>query len=470
MSMDPADLDASELAALIAADKVSARETVSACLERIALLDGRLAAFITVDAEGALSAADEADRVRAETPPGQLPPLHGVPIAVKDLTDTKGLRTTYGSDLYGDNIPNEDELSVARMRAAGAIVIGKTNTPEFGFGAVCTNRLCGPTRNPWNPALTSGGSSGGSAVAVAAGMVPIALGTDFGGSVRTPASFCGCLSLRPTPGRIPEPYRALARNTLATQGVMARSADDLELALQVLAGPDWRDPVSHMPPSDHVPGRLRLAVSPDLGGAFPIELSVAAAFGEATGMLAGIFGNVDETAPDIRRGVEAFKTLRAAESWFRFGDMVETHPDRLTPSFVWNVREGQDISAAQYLAAEAERSAVYRSFIRFFADYDLLVLPSAPVVPFSNEQAEVLEIGGQKLDSIIDYLAGTFLISLVGFPVLNFPILWTDQDLPFGVQLVARPGQEPLLFDAARRLEEAGFGYRRPPMTRNAGA
>ncbi|MFZ2103333.1 MAG: amidase [Oricola sp.] len=465
MTMSPSDLDATELAARIAVGELTAREAVSSSLGRIALLDGQLAALVTVDAEGAFAAADEADRLRASAPHSRLPPLLGVPIAVKDLTDTKGLRTTHGSDLCRDNIPGEDALSVERMRAAGAIIIGKTNTPEFGFGAVCTNRLCGPTRNPWNPALTSGGSSGGSAVAVATGMVPIALGTDFGGSVRTPASFCGCLSLRPTPGRIPEPKRILARSTLASQGVMARSTADIELALQVLAGPERCDPVSHLPAAEPAPARLRLAVSTDLGGAFPVDAAVATAFAEAVDILGRVLGDSEEKAPDVRGGIEAFKTLRAAESWFNFGSLVETHSDRLTPSFVWNVREGRDISAAEYLAAEAERSAVYRNFVNFFSDVDLLALPSAPVLPFSNEQEDVLEVGGRKMESIIDYLACTFLISLVGFPVLNFPICWTAEDLPFGIQLVARPGQEALLFNAARRLEAAGFGHRWPPVS-----
>ena len=198
-----------------------------------------LSAFITVDADGARRQADACDA--ASAPMG---PLHGVPIAVKDLTNTRGLRTTYGSLLFQNHVPDQDELVVARLRQAGAVIIGKANTPEFGFGAVCTNRLCGPTRNPFDVALTSGGSSGGSAVAVATGMVPLAHGTDFGGSVRTPASFCDVVSIRPTPGRIAAPTRALGWDMLATHGLLARTVDDLELGLSVCAGPDVRDPLS----------------------------------------------------------------------------------------------------------------------------------------------------------------------------------------------------------------------------------
>ena len=233
------ELTATTLAKALARREISARAVLEAHLARIAAHDARLSAFITVDADGARRQADACDA--ASAPIG---PLHGVPIAVKDLTDTRGLRTTYGSLLFQDHVPDQDELVVARLRRAGAVIIGKTNTPEFGFGAVCTNRLCGPTRNPFDVALTSGGSSGGSAVAVATGMAPLAHGTDFGGSVRTPASFCDVVSIRPTPGRIAAPARALGWDMLATHGLLARSVDDLELGLSACVGPDVRDPLS----------------------------------------------------------------------------------------------------------------------------------------------------------------------------------------------------------------------------------
>nr|WP_249809227.1 amidase [Bradyrhizobium sp. 150] len=222
------DLTATALARALAKGELSSRDAVEAHLARIASLDSQLAAFVTVDAEGARRAADICDAA-----PTRVGPLHGVPIGIKDLTDTAGVATTYGSALFRDHIPAEDDLVVARLRRAGAIILGKTNTPEFGFGAVCTNKLCGPTRNPFDPVLTSGGSSGGSAVAVAAGMVPLAHGTDFGGSVRTPASFCDVASIRPTPGRIPAPHRPLGWDMLATHGFLARGVDDLELALSI---------------------------------------------------------------------------------------------------------------------------------------------------------------------------------------------------------------------------------------------
>jgi amidase len=460
-------LGAEALAARIARREVGAREAVEASLAAIGHLDGDLRAFITVDAEGGLKAADAADK-RIGAGGEAMPPLLGVPVAVKDVTPTAGLKTTWGSRVFADHVPTKDALSVARLRAAGAIVVGKTNTPEFAFGALCTNALCGPTATPWDLTRTSGGSSGGSAASVAAGLVPLAMGTDFGGSVRTPSSFCGCLALRPTPGSIPEPDRGLGWSTLATQGIMARSATDLALTLSVVGGPDPRDPTSLVPPArTAVPASLRLAASTTLGGAFPVDPDVEAAFGEASRIAVDILGTVRDAAPDVSGAADAFKTLRAAESWHKFGAMVDAHEDKLTPSFVWNVRRGRDIPARDCLAAEAVRTRTYRAFLDFFTDFDILLLPAASILPFPNTQPEVMVVGGRQMETIIDYLAPTFLVSLVGFPVVSFPILVTAGGLPFGIQMVARPHHEHLLIEAARRLEAAGLGHRWAPHSIN---
>lgn len=449
--------DATALAARIAAGELSALDATEAALSRIAALDPQLNAFISVDAEGARATARSLDDARARG--AELGPLHGLPIAIKDVTATKGLRTTQGSTLFAGHVPCEDALSVARLRDAGAVIIGKTNTPEFAFGAVCTNRLCGPTRNPWDPERTSGGSSGGSAVAVATGMVALAQGTDFGGSVRMPASFCGIVGFRPAPGTIPEPDRPLGWGALATQGVLARSLRDARLMLSAMAGPDPRDPLScRATPVEPVPDRpLRLAASPDLGGAFPIDAEVAAAFAEALTAVEAVLGPTTVAAPQLDGAIEAFKTLRAAESWFRSGAMVEAHAEALTPSFVWNVRQGRAISAAEYLAAEAARTRSWRAFSAFFRHQDLLVMPTCAVLPFPNARGEVLEVGGRQLGSIIDYLACTFLVSLVGFPALSIPAPRRAGALPFGLQLVVPPGREPVLWHVAERLEASGF-------------
>ncbi|WP_406855485.1 amidase [Alsobacter sp. KACC 23698] len=451
-------MSATALAGALRAGHVTAREVAAAHLEAIARLDATLNAMITVDAGAANRAADALDALPAE----ERGPLHGVPVVIKDLTDTRGLRTTYGSALFADHVPAEDDLVVARLRAAGAVILGKSNTPEFGFGALCQNALCGPTRNPYDPALTSGGSSGGSAVAVAAGMAPLAHGTDFGGSLRTPAGFCGVVSIRPTPGRIPSPARGLAWDTLATHGVMARSVDDCMLMLAAVAGPDRRDPTSLRIPDEPESGSPRVSATVNFGVA-PVSRTVRARFDRALGaMQQALERPVRLGAPDCQGAIASFKTLRAAHVRHAYGGLRDRFGEGLSPTAAWNIAAGDGLTAQDYLAAEAARSAVSRRFAAFFEATDVLVAPAASVMPWPNTQADVLEIDGQALDSIVDYLAVTFLVSLVGYPVLTVPAPRGDGETPFGVQLIGRPGAERTLAALGRRLEAAGFTYRPP--------
>ncbi|WP_246785425.1 amidase [Bradyrhizobium sp. cir1] len=449
-----------ELARVIARGELSSRDAVEAHLARIADHDTRLAAFVTVDADGARRAAQICDAA-----PAPIGPLHGVPVGIKDLTDTAGLTTTYGSVLFRDHVPAEDDLVVARLRRAGAIILGKTNTPEFGFGAVCSNRLCGPTRNPFDPALTSGGSSGGSAVAVAAGMVPLAHGTDFGGSVRTPASFCDVASIRPTPGRIPSPRRPLGWDMLATHGFLARSVDDLELALSVCAGGDANDPLSLGGAGDDRPiaGRPRIAVTPDFGVS-PVAREVRARFAGTCEALARV-ADVVSSSPDCGGAIETFRTLRAAHIASSYGELLRTRCAELTPTVVWNIEAGANLSAQDYLDAERRRTAIYRSFRELFTGADFLVAPAASVFPWPNEISDVTAIDGAALETPIDYLAVTFIVSLVGFPVLTLPVPRGEKELPFGIQIIAPPECESRLFAFGHILEnELGFSHRRPPL------
>lgn len=461
MTSDPSlcELTATTLARAIASGELSSRDVVEAHLARIASRDAQSAAFVTVDAEGARRAAQICDAAPAPTGP-----LHGVPIAIKDLTDTGGLATTYGSVLFRDHVPAEDDLVVARLRRAGAIILGKTNTPEFGFGAVCTNRLCRPTRNPFDPELTSGGSSGGSAVAVARGMVPLAHGTDFGGSVRTPASFCDVASIRPTPGRIPSPRRPLGWDMLATHGFLARSIDDLDLALSVCEGADAHDPLSTGSLGDERAraGRPRIAVTPDFGVA-PVARDVRARFAMACEALARV-ADIVPSSPDCGGAIETFRTLRAAHIANSFGELLKTRRDELTPTVIWNIEAGAKLSAEDYLDAERRRTAIYRSFRDLFVGADFLVAPAASVFPWPNEVSDVTAIDGMTLDTPIDYLAVTFIVSLVGFPVLTVPTRREPNELPFGIQIIALPGCESRLFAFGRTIEKTlGFSHRRPP-------
>lgn len=454
------ELSSGTLAKALARREISARNVIDAHLARIAERDARLSAFITVDADGARRQADARDAARERTGP-----LHGVPVAIKDLTNTRGLRTTYGSLLFQNHVPDQDELVVARLRRAGAVIIGKTNTPEFGFGAVCTNRLCGPTRNPFDQALTSGGSSGGSAVAVATGMVPLAHGTDFGGSVRTPASFCDVVSIRPTPGRIPVPARALGWDMLATHGLLARSVDDLELGLSICVGPDIRDPLS-IGAEAHVgsaAGRPQLAVTADFGVA-PVAREVRARFAEACDALSRI-ADLEQAAPDCGGAIEAFRTLRAAHIADSHGALLRERRAELTPTVIWNIEAGGQLTAQDYLDAERRRTVIFRSFRDLFARKDFMVVPAASVLPWDNDAGDVTRIDDISLETPIDYLAVTFIVSLVGFPVLTLPAPRQPNEKPFGVQIVAAPGQESKLFAFGRRIEEQlGFCHRWPPI------
>jgi len=445
---------AASLAARLARRDLSAREAVEAHLSRIAAVEPALSAFLTVAADEALARADVLDAL-----PSPVGPLHGVPVAVKDLTDTAGIRTTYGSALYADHVPADSDIAVARIEAAGGIVIGKTNTPEFGFGAICRNRLYGPTRNPADPNLTSGGSSGGSAAAVAVGMAPLAHGTDYGGSVRIPASFCGIASIRPTPGLIPAPGRALGWDTLATHGVLARDTADSALLLSAMAGSDLRDPTSLFGDRDNG-SETRLGATADFGVA-TVSQAVRDRFAEAVDRLERVAGPVTHRHPACGDAMATFRTLRAAQTRHAFGPMLAKHGEALTDTIRWNIEAGAGITADAYLEAQAARTALYRRFVALFGEIDVLAAPACGVLPWPNEEGEVTVIDGQPVESILDYLGVTAIITLIGFPVLTLPV--AGDGLPFGIQLIARPGEERRLIRLGLMLErEAGFVHRWP--------
>jgi amidase len=433
----------------LARRELTARAAVEASLETIARRDPALCAFLTVSAESARAAADALD-ARQEI----IGPLHGVPVAIKDLADTAGIRTTYGSTLYRDHVPAADDAVVDRLKRAGAVIVGKTMTPEFGFGAVCVNDLAGPTRNPFDPALTSGGSSGGAAVAVAADMVTLAHGTDFGGSVRTPASFCGVAALRPTPGRLANPTRALGWDMLATAGFIAGSVDDLALALEATAAPDPRDPLSMriFSPASSPASPPRIAWTEDFGVA-PVARAVREPFRTAVSKLETIF-SARAAHPDCTKAIETFHTLRPPLIRQAYLRHYRTHGETLTPTVRWWIERGAETKAADWLAAEAERTALYRRFLAFFDEWDVLVAPAASVLPWPNDVGNVTEIDGKPLDTLIDYLAVTFIVTLVGCPVVVLPTGRAANGLPIGIQLIGAPGKDAALLALAACIED----------------
>ncbi|PPS40970.1 amidase [Chroococcidiopsis sp. TS-821] len=454
-------LTATELVQAIQSKQIRVVEAVAACFEQIEQHNDRLKAMITTCRDRAQTEAKQAD---AAIEQGQtLGILHGVPFTAKDLTPTAGVRTTFGSVIYQDYVPQHDELCVARSRSCGGILLGKTNTPEFGLGAHCTNSLYGPTANPYNPNYTSGGSSGGAAVAVATGMCYLAQGTDMGGSVRTPASFCNIVGLRPSAGRIPRRRKMLLWDYLDTDGILARTVEDAALMLAAIAGEDWGDPISvgsqwHIPDfspqiCDRLSKSVRVGFSANLGIA-TIDAEVEAVFQRAIAQVASLCPQVDATHPDCSMAQFAFETLRAATLLHKQKHHYAKYASLLSESVRWNIERGQGILAADLLQAEAERDRLYLNFLNFFEKYDILATVSASIPPFLHAQPEILEINRTPLRNIIDYLTITYTISLTGLPAMSIPCGWTTSGLPIGMQLIGKPRGEAELLQFAYLLQE----------------
>lgn len=447
---------------------VRAIDLVEAALERIDALDGRLRAFTTIDEAGARRTAQRLDAL----PAAQRGPLHGLPIAFKDLIATAGVRTTYGSLVYADNTPTANELFVTRTLQAGGVLIGKTTTPEFGYGAICQNRLAGPTANPYDLGRTSGGSSGGSAVAVCTGMAAVAHGTDFGGSCRMPASLSGVVGLRPTAGRVANPAKPLLWDDLNVHGMLARNVEDIALLLSVVAGRDLGDPTSLGADKFALPdfrpepiSDLKIAAQLDLG-LLPIDREVRPVLEAAVAKITGLYSRLDETGPDFKGAMDAFMRLRGCILYRTLGHLLERDRDKLTPSVVWNIERGANVSADEYLKAEEQRSRIWRNVADFFRDYDVFLCATTSIAAFPNTQSDVLLIDGKPMASIVDYMAPTATMSLFGLPALSIPCGWTKSGLPIGLQIVGRPFAEDTLLRFAYTLQEnLGFAHRWPSLS-----
>ena len=437
-------LPATAVAAAIRARELSPVEVTDAVLAHIDRADPALNAFCTVTADEARAAAVTAERaVMGDEPLG---PLHGVPYSLKDLTPTRGIRTTMGSRLYEHHVPAEDGVLAARLAAAGGILVGKTNTPDHGCKGVTDNLVFGATRNPWRLDRTPGGSSGGAAAAVAAGMAPIAEGSDFAGSIRIPASFCGLVGFKPSDGRVPiHPNRLLWHPVPFVNGPIARTVADAALMLQVMAGPDERDPRS-LPATgdDYVAAAngaaslegLRAAWTPDLGFA-PVDPVVERICVDALSVFGELGCRVEQEDLDFSDATDAYQLLNAS---MRAALMDEHLPDRredVDPLLVWRSEHARGRSAADHALAEMVQSSVYERLRRLFERYDLLVLPTTPTPAFSLEHAYQPEIGGVAIDSPFQTLPLTFMFNLSGHPAVSVPAGFTDDGLPVGIQIVA---------------------------------
>jgi Asp-tRNA(Asn)/Glu-tRNA(Gln) amidotransferase A subunit family amidase len=396
------DLTAVELRRRIGAGEISPVELLESCIARIEAVHPALNAMVATCLDRAREEAEAAERAVAGG--AALGPLHGLPIGIKDLNATEGLRTTYGSLLYEHNVPEADERVVAALRAAGAIVIGKTNTPEFGAGANTRNKVYGATGNPFDPVLTCGGSSGGSAVALATGMVPLATGSDFGGSLRTPAGFCGVVGFRPTPGTVPNETRPVGLTPLSVQGPMGRTVADAALLLSAMIDADRRDPFAR--PVDPALTRapeaidlsdLKVAVSEDLGCA-PLDDGIRALFRARAGKLRPLFGACEARDPDLGPVHRVFEILRGVNFVAAHKARLEQHRDLLGPNVIDNTERGLEYSLADVAWAHVEQTKIYRRFVALMEEVDILICPACSVSPFPHEQLYVAEINGKKMD------------------------------------------------------------------------
>ncbi len=450
------DRSAVELAAMIKSREVSARELLAASLRRIEQVNPQVNAIVTLEPEMAAGWADEADRVTASGV--ALGPLHGLPIAHKDLELTAGIRTTMGSPLLADFVPTEDGLIVHRLRAAGAVTIGKTNTPEFGAGSQTFNTVFGATRNPYDLTKTCGGSSGGAAVALATGMIPIADGSDMGGSLRNPASFCNLVGLRPSSGRVPSWPSTTPWSGLATSGAMARSVDDLALQMQAIVGPHERAPISLPEPGSifadlaelDVSG-LRVAWSPDLG--LPVDPAVLTALADVPDRLAALGCTVSNAMPDLSDARQIFQVLRAWQFQISEGDFYDSAPEHLKDTVRWNIEEARRRSLVDHATVTAAHVALVDRVHTFFESYDALALPTSQVPPFDIELDWPRHVADEPMQTYIDWMRSCSDISVTGCPAISMPSGFTPDGLPVGVQFVGRPRGDVDLLRFARVWE-----------------
>jgi len=444
------DRTATDLARMLREGEVSAREVLDAHLGRIDLWNPVVNAIVTRTFELALGRAASLDEALAR---GEEPgPLHGLPIAHKDLVDTAGIRTTYGSPIFADNVPEEDEPFVTRLRDAGSVLVGKTNTPEFGAGSHTFNPVFGATRNPYDISRSAGGSSGGAAAALATGMVPIADGSDLGGSLRNPASFCNVVGFRPTLNDA-DPLE------LSTDGPMARTVADAALLWSAMSG------VPSLAIDGDVRG-LRVAWAPTCGDTIPVEPEVAAVVDAACPAFEAMGCETVDAYPDLTDARDAFFTLRARSYAADLGELLAEHRDRIKATVVWNIEQGLTLDEAGIVTAVGRMHTVRDNAARFFTqEADYLVQPVSQVPPFPVEVEYPTEVAGEPMTTYLDWMASCWSITVLGAPAISVPCGFTAEGLPVGLQIVGRRGDDAGVLRLARAFEEATrVGQVRPVM------
>lgn len=468
---DVTQLSATALREQLASRNVSVREVVEAHLAQIDR-GSAINAMVTVDAAGALRRADELD---AQGPtPGAA--LFGLPVGIKDTHDTGGLRTTYGSIRHADHVPVRDSLHVRRMREAGAVVIGKTNVPEYAAGSHSVNRVFGATCNPYALDRSAGGSSGGAAAALAGRQVALADGSDMGGSLRNPASFCNIVGLRPSPGLVPLAEAANVLTPLTTAGPMGRTVDDVALLLDVIGQADPRTPVSSAAFAANVPGALggsadaplrgvRVAWAPTLGGSIPVEAEVIAVLERAVRVFADLGATIVEASPNLTGAAESFVTLRAAEFEAEWGDELDVFPEDFNDRIRWNIELGRPLTGRQIMRAQEQQTTLMREGARFFGEYDVLLAPAVTVAPFPVEWDYPHEVAGEAQAHYLDWMRAATEITMLGVPALSVPAGFTAGGLPIGLQMISASGSDRRLLCLARVYESVTrFANVLPPL------
>ena len=442
---------------------------MEAHLTQIERVNPRVNAIVTFLPEQALKRARAADDALAKGK--AVGPLHGLPVAHKDLTLTKGIRTTLGSLIFKDFIPEEDALIVERLKKAGAITVGKTNTPEFGAGSQTYNRVFGETLNPYDTGRTCGGSSGGAAVALSCGMIPIADGSDMGGSLRNPASFCNVVGFRPSPGRVPSWPGFAGWFTFAVEGPMARTVKDTALMLSAIAGPDPRSPIAISEPGNRFAQSLErdfkgvpVAWSRDLGR-LPVDSRVTDVIDAQRPVFEALGCRTIDGEPDFSDADEIFKVWRAWYFALVLSGLLDTQRDKMKDSVIWNIEEGMKLSGPRIGEAERKRTELYHRVREFMEVHEFLILPVSQVPPFDVGQRYVKEINGEKMETYIDWMKSCYYITPIGFPAISVPCGFTMDGLPVGVQIVGRHQDDLGVLQLAHAFEQAsGFWKQRPPV------
>jgi amidase len=461
-------MSARELARMLATRAISAREVMSAFLGQIDRINPKINAIVAkLDDEKCLSLAEEADRCLARG--DRVGPLHGLPFAFKDLDPAVGFPMTRGSTIYKDFVPSEDSVLVERLRGAGVIAVGKTNVSEFGMGSHTYNEVYGTTLNPYDLSKSAGGSSGGAGAALAAGLLPLASGSDLGGSLRNPANFNNIVALRPTVGLVPSAPVALPFLGFTVKGPMARSVADTAFLLGVMAGADARDPAVY--PSDPAifAGPLerdfkntRVAWCLDLGG-LPLDRRVRAVLEKQRNSFVELGCIVDEACPDLSDADEVFLTLRAWNYWHTLGPLLEQHCSAMKPEAVWQIEQGRHLSGDDIAAAMERHGELMQRMRRFYDGYEFLICAVNQVPPFDAKISWPTEIDGVKMENYLSWMKSAYWITATFCPAISVPAGFTDDDLPVGIQIVGRYRDDFGVLQIAHAFEQAtGFGQRRP--------